>query len=88
MANDRLGARRLSTVKDVRSASKDAGEGGDERLSEIAAELGVLCERLDDLALESLREAVAAGATARPEAERRIVRARNALERARHLLEP
>ena len=59
----------------------------DERLSEIASELGAICERLDDIALEALREAVAAGATARPETERRIVRARNAIERARHLLE-
>jgi hypothetical protein len=60
----------------------------DDRIGEICAELGALVERLDDLALEALREAVAAGADERPEIERRIVRARNALERARHLLEP
>ncbi|HLX78447.1 MAG TPA: hypothetical protein VKR27_06140 [Acidimicrobiales bacterium] len=59
----------------------------DERLCEIASELGSICERLDDIALEALRDAVAAGATSRPESERRIVRARNAIERARHLLE-
>jgi ElaB/YqjD/DUF883 family membrane-anchored ribosome-binding protein len=59
----------------------------DESLDEICSELGAIIERLDDLALEALREAVGNGATARPEIERRIVRARNALERARHLLE-
>lgn len=58
----------------------------DDRIGEICSELGALIERLDDLALEALREAVAGGATARPEIERRIVRARNSLERARHLL--
>jgi ElaB/YqjD/DUF883 family membrane-anchored ribosome-binding protein len=58
----------------------------DDRIGEICSELGALIERLDDLALEALREAVAEGATARPEIERRIVRARNSLERARHLL--
>jgi hypothetical protein len=58
----------------------------DERLNEICSELGAIIERLDDLALEALREAVGNGATVRPEIERRIVRARNAVERARHLL--
>jgi hypothetical protein len=68
----------------------EPGEGRrtvpDDRIGEICSELGALIERLDDLALEALREAVAGGATARPEIERRIVRARNSLERARHLL--
>ena len=59
----------------------------DERIAAICADLGALIERLDDLALEALRDAVDQGATTRPEIERRIVRARNALERARHLLE-
>jgi hypothetical protein len=59
----------------------------DERLDDICSELGAIIERLDDLALEALREAVSNDATARPEIERRIVRVRNALERARHLLE-
>ena len=59
----------------------------DDRIGEICSELGALIERLDDLALEALRDAVAEGATARPEIERRIVRARNSLERARHLLD-
>jgi hypothetical protein len=39
------------------------------------------------LALDLLREAVAAGERQRPDAERRLVRARNALARAQHLLE-
>ena len=44
-------------------------------------------ERLDDVAFRELREAVAKGATGRPELERRIVRARNAILRALPLLE-
>ncbi len=59
----------------------------DEAIDEICADLGSLIERLDDLALAALHEAVAQGATTRPEIERRLVRARHALERARHLLE-
>jgi ElaB/YqjD/DUF883 family membrane-anchored ribosome-binding protein len=59
----------------------------DERIAEICSDLASLVERLDELALEALRDAVDQGATARPELERRIVRARNALERARHVLE-
>ncbi|HXZ82695.1 MAG TPA: hypothetical protein VED84_02970 [Acidimicrobiales bacterium] len=58
----------------------------DERVDEICSALDSLIERLDDLALESLRAAVERGATTRPEIERRLVRARHALERARHLL--
>jgi hypothetical protein len=56
-------------------------------LAEIRAQISALVERLDDLALESLHEAVASGATARPEVERRIVRARNALLRAGGILD-
>jgi ElaB/YqjD/DUF883 family membrane-anchored ribosome-binding protein len=59
----------------------------DERIAAICGELGSLAERLDDLALETLRAAVEEGETTRPALERRLVRARNALERARHLLE-
>ncbi|MGD0220268.1 MAG: hypothetical protein ABSC73_07405 [Acidimicrobiales bacterium] len=59
----------------------------DERITAICSELGLLAERLDDLALEALRAAVEEGETTRPALERRLVRARNALERARHLLE-
>ena len=59
----------------------------DERIAAIRTELGSLAERLDDLALEALRVAVEEGETTRPALERRLVRARNALERARHLLE-
>ena len=60
---------------------------GDEALEPICAELRGLVERLDGLAFDALREAVAAGASGRPERERRIVRARNALERAISILE-
>ncbi len=61
--------------------------GAEESLAGVCADLRGLVDRLDELAFDSLREAVAAGATGRPEIERRIVRARNALERAISLLE-
>lgn len=58
----------------------------DARLAEVAEHLAALVERIDELALDILREAVAAGEKERPEAERRLVRARNALQRALHIL--
>lgn len=72
----------------------EPGEGGDDEarhagaLEEVRAGLDGLVERLDELAFDVLREAAAAGRTSRPALERRIVRVRNALERARRLLEP
>ena len=57
-----------------------------EELEGISAEIHTLVERLDDLALCLLREAVAKGESRRPEIERRITRARNALLRAVPLL--
>jgi hypothetical protein len=51
-------------------------------LEEIRAGLVAVTERLDELALAVLHEAVEAGATTRPELERRLTRARHALERA------
>ncbi|MGA8295492.1 MAG: hypothetical protein WB770_00440 [Acidimicrobiales bacterium] len=58
----------------------------DERIGEISEELATICERLDEIVFEALRSAVANGETARPEIERRAVRARNAIERARRIL--
>ena len=71
-----------------RGPEEEANAVEDDRLAEIATDLGAICERLDDLALDLLRQAVAAGEQSRPEPERRVVRARNAIERARRLLEP
>ncbi|MCU1490441.1 MAG: hypothetical protein JWM85_1846 [Acidimicrobiaceae bacterium] len=52
----------------------------------VRADLTALVERIDELALDLLRAAVDAGELERPEAERRLVRVRNALERSLHLL--
>ncbi len=59
----------------------------DERIAEVTSELRTIVERLDEIAFDALREAVAEGQTARPELERRVVRARNAIDRARRILE-
>ena len=53
-----------------------------DELAAIIAELESLSERLSDLALDALREAVAAGDSKRPDLERQTTRARNAIERA------
>ncbi|MCU1495312.1 MAG: hypothetical protein JWO62_3076 [Acidimicrobiaceae bacterium] len=58
----------------------------DEALEELRGELEALAERLGDLAYEELRRAVEEGETKRPERERRLTRARNAVERAVALL--
>ena len=58
---------------------------GDE-LEEIRASITAVVERLDDLAFRELRSAVARGDQRRPEIERRVTRARNALLRTMPLL--
>lgn len=58
----------------------------DERVAEVADELAAICERLDEIAYEALAAAVSEGANSRPELERRVVRARNAIDRARRML--
>jgi hypothetical protein len=50
-------------------------EGMRDRLQTIAEELA-------DAGIDTLREAIAAGATKRPDAERHLVKARRAVERA------
>jgi hypothetical protein len=59
----------------------------DDRIGEVTGELRAIVERLDEIAFDALREAVAEGQTARPELERRVVRARNAIDRALRILE-
>lgn len=54
----------------------------EELLEEICIELDRVRERLDDLAFDLLREAVREKADRRPELEKRVTRARRALERA------
>lgn len=55
-------------------------------LNEIREAISSIVERLDDLAFRELRRAVARGDQKRPEIERRVTRARNALLRAMPLL--
>jgi len=58
----------------------------EEELHAICAELAAVVERLDDLSLTALREAANEGAVRAPEIDRRLVRARRALERAIQIL--
>jgi hypothetical protein len=53
-----------------------------ERIEEICGELDRIAERLDDLILDLLHDAVREHAGKRPELERRATRARHAIERA------
>jgi hypothetical protein len=53
-----------------------------EELEAIRDELSGLAERLATIGMDSLREAVATGETRRPDLERRVTRARHAVERA------
>ena len=55
---------------------------GVDELDLIREELSGLAERLATIGMDSLREAVRAGETRRPDLERRVTRARHAVERA------
>jgi hypothetical protein len=59
----------------------------DDRIDELRSRLESIAEELAELALERLREAVEAGATKPPEAEKRLTRARRAVEKAVSLLD-
>jgi hypothetical protein len=54
----------------------------EEQIEEICSELERIAERLDDLVLDLLHDAVRSNAGKRPEIERRATRARHAIERA------
>jgi exonuclease VII small subunit len=54
--------------------------------AELRERLEAIAEELADLALDRLRQAVEAGATAVPAAERRLTQARRAVEKAAALL--
>lgn len=60
--------------------------GDDPRLAELADRLGEMVAELDEIAFDRLREAVADGETERPAADRDLVRARRAVEKAAHLV--
>jgi hypothetical protein len=53
-----------------------------EELESIRSELSAIAERVADLAIQSLREAISERAKGRPPLERQLTRARNAIERA------
>jgi hypothetical protein len=55
-------------------------------VAELRERLEAIAEELADLALDRLREAVEKGATAAPAEERRLTRARRAVEKAAALL--
>ena len=56
------------------------------RESEIADRLDAIVADLDELAFDRLQEAVARGATRRPEGDKTLAQARRAVERAVRLL--
>lgn len=51
-------------------------------VADIRSRLEAIAEELADAGMDVLREAVAAGATKRPEADRQLGKARRAVERA------
>lgn len=55
-------------------------------VDDIRSRLQAIAEELADLAIDLLREAVEEGAGARPELEKRVTRARGAVEKAVSLL--
>lgn len=59
---------------------------GDSALEEVITAVETVVERLDDLVMELLSEAVQRGETTRPVRERQLTRARNAFERGLHIL--
>jgi hypothetical protein len=56
-------------------------------VDDVRDRLAAISEELLDLSTQVLREAVEAGETARPDLERRLTRARNAVDKAVHLLD-
>lgn len=54
---------------------------------EIKSRLEVIAEDLADLAIQRLRESIDAGGTELPVDEKRLTRARRAIEKAIHLLD-
>ncbi|HEX4980925.1 MAG TPA: hypothetical protein VFV63_04470 [Ilumatobacteraceae bacterium] len=56
------------------------------RFEELAERLDGIVAELDELAVDSLSEAVHAGATTRPDADKQLVQARRAVEKAAHVL--
>ncbi|HUF99095.1 MAG TPA: hypothetical protein VMM60_13275 [Ilumatobacter sp.] len=58
----------------------------DPAIGRLAERLESIVEDLDELAFDRLREAAADGATARPQADRELTKARRAVEKAANVL--
>ena len=56
------------------------------RFDELADRLDAIVAELDELAFDTLSEAVHDGATSRPESGKQLVQARRAVEKAAHVL--
>ena len=56
------------------------------RADDLAERLSAISDEIADMAIDSIREALRSGATARPAAEKRLTQARRAVEKAEHLL--
>jgi hypothetical protein len=56
--------------------------GASDELESLVSDLGLIAERIADLAMQSLREAISRREQSRPQLERQLTRARNAVERA------
>jgi phosphate uptake regulator len=56
-------------------------------LDDVRGRLAAISEELAELSLAVLRDAVEAGATTRPDLDKRLTRARNAVDKAVHLLD-
>lgn len=59
----------------------------EQRIADIRARLESIVEELTDISVDVLREAVEAGATSRPDVDKRLSQARRAVERAARSLE-
>ena len=73
----RLGRRSMDLVDEGRPVS---------RFDELADRLDAIVAELDELAFDQLSEAVHDGATSRPDADKQLVQARRAVEKAAHVL--
>jgi hypothetical protein len=56
------------------------------RFEELAERLDDIVAEIDELAFDRLSEAVHEGATTRPDADKQLVQARRAVEKAAHVL--
>jgi hypothetical protein len=56
--------------------------GASDELESLVSDLGLIAERIADLAMQTLREAISRREQSRPQLEKELTRARHAVERA------